>query len=175
MSDAIKKAKQHIKEEDYNEALKIARKRHGRDDIKSYLTILDLLIEKDHLPALEEKGMYYQYYDPNHGDGDYGERYFDEYLQKQPKSINVLCDKAMSCFNKGKLDEALEYMDTAYKKYDNYSEIEKPRISKKEIKMGKIELLVQAKEYNKALKLLNKYEEENKRLKKESQRRYVMK
>lgn len=160
MSDAIKKAKQHIKEEDYNEALKIARKRHGRDDIKSYLTILDLLIEKDHLPALEEKGMYYQYYDPNHGDGDYGERYFDEYLQKQPKSINVLCDKAMSCFNKGKLDEALEYMDTAYKKYDNYSEIEKPRISKKEIKMGKIELLVQAKEYNKALKLLNKYEEE---------------
>ena len=121
MSNAIDKAKQYIKEENYNEAFRLAKKRHGRDDIESYLTILDLLIENDYIPAIEEKGIYYQYYDETHDNGDYGEKYFDEYLNKQPKSINVLCDKAMSLANKNKIDKALEYMDTAYVKYDTYS------------------------------------------------------
>lgn len=107
MSDATQKAQLYIEEDNFKEALKLARKRHGKDDVESYLSILDLLIDKDYLPALEEKGMYYQYYDQNHDNGDYGEKYFDEYLEKQPKSINVLCDKAMSKFNKGKTDESL--------------------------------------------------------------------
>lgn len=158
MSDAIQEAKQLIEEGNYKDAIKIARKRHGKDDIDSYLSILDMLIKKEYLPALEEKGMYFQYYDPNHDNNDYGEKYFDEYLQKQPKSINVLCDKSMSLFNKGKIDEALEYVDKAYEKYNTYSKIEKPRISKKEVKMSKIELLIQAKEYKTALTELNKYE-----------------
>ena len=55
-------------------------------------------------------------------------------------------------------DEALEYMDKAEEKYKSYSPIEKPRISKKEIKMGKIELLIQAKRYEEALTNLNNYE-----------------
>lgn len=161
MSDAVEKAKNEINAGNYKEALKIARKRHGRDDIESYISILDLLIGENYLPALEEKGMYYQYYDPDHDGGDYGEKYFDEYLQKQPKSVNVLCDKAMSCFNKNRLDEALEYMDSAYNNYDKYSQVEKPRIKKSEVRMGKIELLIQAKEYKKALSALNRYEKEN--------------
>lgn len=160
MSSAVEKAKEYIEDEKYKEALKLARKRHGRDKVDEYLSILDLLIEENYLPALEEKGMYYQYYDESHGNGDYGEKYFDEYLKIQPKSVNVLCDKAMSSFNKGKIQEALEYMDNAYNNYDKYSEIEKPRISKKEVRMGKIELLVQAKEYEKALSGLNKYEKQ---------------
>lgn len=160
MSDAVEKAKQYIDDGNFEEALRIARKRHGRDDIDSYLKILDLLIEKDYLPSLEEKGMYYQYYDPTHDNGDYGEKYFDEYLQKRPKSINLICDKAMSNFNKGNITEALSFMDTAYREYENYSQAEKPRISKKEVKMGKIELLVQAKEYDDALTELNGYENE---------------
>ena len=45
MSDAIEKAKQYIEEENYKEAIKLARKRHSKDDIEEYLTILDLLIE----------------------------------------------------------------------------------------------------------------------------------
>ncbi|MBR1609990.1 MAG: hypothetical protein IJ672_00645, partial [Methanobrevibacter sp.] len=94
MSDAITQAKQFIEEENYKEAIQIARKRHGKDDVEEYLSILDLLIENDYLLALEEKGMYYQYYDENHDGGDYGEKYFDEYLKKQPRSINALCDKA---------------------------------------------------------------------------------
>ena len=158
MSDASEKAIKYINEGNFSEALKIAKKRHGRDDIDSYLTILDLLIEKEYLPALEEKGLYYQYYDPNHDNGDYGEKYFDRYLEVQPKSINALCDKAMSQSNKGKLDEALEYMDTAYEKYDNYSKVEEPRIKKKEVKMGKIELLIQSKKYEDGLKQLKDYE-----------------
>ena len=158
MSDAVEKATQEIKTENYKEALKIAKKRHGRDDIDSYLAILDLLIEKDYLPALEDKGLYYQYFDSNHDNGDYGEKYFDRYLEMQPKSINALCDKAMSRFNKGKVDEAMEYMDTAYEKYNSYSKVEEPRITKKEIKMGKIELLVQSKKYGESLKLLKDYE-----------------
>lgn len=158
MSDAVQEAKQLIEEGNYKDAIKIARKRHGKDDIDSYLSILDILIEKEYLPALEEKGMYFQYYDPNHDNNDYGEKYFDEYLQKQPKSINVLCDKSMSLFNKGKIDEAMEYIDKAYEKYNTYSKIEKPRISKKEVKMSKIKLLIQAKQYKNALTELNKYE-----------------
>lgn len=161
MSDAVEKAKQYINEENYEESIRLARKRHGKDDINGYLTILDLLIEKDYLPALEEKGLYYQYYDENHDNGDYGEKYFNIYLEKQPKSINAICDKAMSRFNKNCLDEALELMDEAYDKYDSYSKVEKPRIKKKEVKMAKIELLIQAKEYEDALPLLKQYENNN--------------
>ena len=158
MSDAIKTAKLYIEEENYDEAFRLAKKRHGKDDVESYLGILDLLIEKDYLLALEEKGMYYQYFDESHDNGDYGEKYFDEYLKRQPRSINVLCDKALSRFNKNDIDEALKYMDKAEEKYKSYSPIEKPRISKKEVKMGKIELLIQSKRYDEALKNLNEYE-----------------
>jgi len=158
MSDAIETAKLYIQEENYEETLKLAKKRHSKDDIDEYLTILDLLIDADYLLALEEKGMYYQYFDETHDNGDYGEKYFDEYLKRQPRSINVLCDKALSRFNKNRIDEALEYMDKAEEKYKSYSPIEKPRISKKEVKMGKIELLVQAKRYDEALKNLEIYE-----------------
>ena len=161
MSDAIEKAKQYIEEENYAEAIKIARKRHGKDDIEEYLKILDLLIDNDYLPALEEKGMYYQYYDESHDSGDYGEKYFDAYLQKQPRSINALCDKAMSNFNKNHLGAALELIDKAYDKYNSYAKIEKPRISKKEVKMAKIELLIQSKNYEDALTNLKDYENQN--------------
>ena len=158
MSDAVIKAKQYIEEGNLKEALKLARKRHGKDDADDYLSILDLLIDNDYLPALEEKGMYYQYYDETHGNGDFGEKYFDEYLEIQPKSINVLCDKAMSKFNKGNVNEALEYMDKALDKYKTYSKIEEPRLSKKEIIMARIELLIKAEKYDDALRSLNNYE-----------------
>ena len=158
MSEYIETAKQYISEGNEEEALKLARKRHGKDDAESYIAILDLLIENGNLAALEEKGMYYQYYDPTHDDGDYGEKYFDEYLSKQPRSINVLCDKAMSRFNKGNIDESLEYMDKAVDKYKSYSSIEKPRLSKKELIMARIELLIQAKRHEEALKSVKQYE-----------------
>ena len=158
MSEYIETAKQYISEGNEEEALKLARKRHGKDDVESYIAILDLLIENRNLAALEEKGMYYQYYDPTHDDGDYGEKYFDEYLSKQPRSINVLCDKAMSRFNKGDIDESLEYMDKAVDKYKSYSSIEKPRLSKKELIMARIELLIQAKRHEEALKSIKQYE-----------------
>lgn len=158
MSDAVEQAKEYIKNEEYEQALKLARKRHGKDDIDDYINILDLLIESDYILALEEKGLYYQYYDENHDNGDYGEKYFDAYLEKQPKSVNVICDKALSRFNKGHVDESIEYMDKAYDKYKSYSRIEKPRISKNEVLMGKIELLIQAKKYDEALVNLNNYE-----------------
>ncbi|WP_458403658.1 tetratricopeptide repeat protein [Methanobrevibacter sp.] len=158
MSKQIDEAKNYIESENFSEALKLARKRHGKDDIESYLSILDLLIEADYLPALEEKGMYYQYYDPSHDNGDYGEKYFDKYLEKQPRSINALCDKAMSRFNKGHVDEALGLINKAQEKYKSYSKIEKPRISKRELDMSRIELLIQSKRYDDALKDLIKYE-----------------
>jgi len=158
MSETIEKAKKYIAEENYKEALKIARKNHGKDNITTYINILNLLIDEEYLPALEEKGMYYQYYDKTHDNGDYGEKYFDLYLEKQPRSINVLCDKALSRFNKGHVTEALEYMDKAYDKYKSYSQIEKPRIKKKEVLMAKIELQIQAEQYSAALSNLNKYE-----------------
>ncbi len=158
MSNAIEQARQYIEKEDYKQALKLARKRHGKDDIDEYIGILDLLIDADYLLALEEKGIYYQYYDESHGNGDFGEKYFNQYLEKQPRSINVICDKALSRFNKGKIDESIELMDKAYDKYKSYSKIEKPRISKNEVLMGKIELLMQAKRYDDALAYLNKYE-----------------
>ena len=158
MSEAIETAKQYITNENYEEALKLARKRHGKDDVEDYLGILDLLIDEDYIIAIEEKGMYYQYFDETHDNGDYGEKYFDKYLKRQPRSVNALCDKALSRFNKGNVDEAIEYMDKAYDKYKSYSSVEKPRISKKEVLMGKIELLIQSKRYEDALESLNLYE-----------------
>ena len=158
MTNYIDQAQKYINDGNCTEAIRLARKRHSKDDIKNYLSILDLLINENYMIALEEKGMYYQYYDKTHDNGDYGEKYFDEYLNIQPKSINVLCDKAMSKFNKGNIDDALKYMDDAYKNYSNYSKIEKPRISKKELLIGKIELLIQAKRYEDALRFTNNYE-----------------
>lgn len=160
MSDAIETAKKYIEDKNYEEALKLARKRHGKDDVEDYLTILDLLIDADYILAIEEKGMYYQYFDENHDNGDYGEKYFDQYLEKQPRSINVISDKALSRFNKGHIDEAIAYMDKALDKYKSYSKIEKPRISKKEVLMGKIELLIQAKRFDDALSNVNTYEDQ---------------
>lgn len=158
MNEAMETAKKYIADNNCKEALKLARKRHGKEDVESYLAILDLLIDADYIIAIEEKGMYYQYYDETHDNGDYGEKYFDKYLEKQPRSVNAICDKALSRFNKGHIDEAIDYMDKAYDKYKTYSRIEKPRISKKEVLMGKIELLIQAKRYDDALANLNKYE-----------------
>lgn len=160
MSDAIDTSKKYIEDNNYEEALKLARKRHGKDDIEDYLAILDLLIDADYILALEEKGMYYQYYDETHDSGDYGEKYFNQYLEKQPRSINVISDKALSRFNKGKTDEAIELMDKALDKYKSYSKIEKPRIAKKEVLLGKIELLIQAKRYDDALTNLKTYEKQ---------------
>ena len=159
MSDAVKQAKQYINNKNYDEALKLARNRHGKDDIEDYITILDLLIDENYIIALEEKGMYYQYWDETHDNGDYGEKYFDQYLEIQPRSINVISDKALSRFNKGYTEEALNYMDKAYEKYNSYSKIEKPRIRKKEVLMAKIELQIQSKRYNEALSNLNNYED----------------
>ena len=59
MSDAVEQAQIYIEKEDYKQALKLARKRHGKDDIEEYIAILDLLIDDDHDNA------------------DYGEKYFD--------------------------------------------------------------------------------------------------
>ena len=44
MSDAVEQAKLYIQDENYEEALKIAKKRHSKDDIEEYISILDLLI-----------------------------------------------------------------------------------------------------------------------------------
>ena len=41
MSNAVEKAEELIEQEDYAGALKLARKRHGKDDIESYLTIFN--------------------------------------------------------------------------------------------------------------------------------------
>ena len=160
MSKSIETAKQYISNNNHKEALKLARKRHGKDDVEDYLAILDLLIDDGYLAAIEEKGLYYQYYDESHDNGDYGERYFDQYLEKQPHSINVLCDKSLSRFNKGEVEEALKHMDEALDNYDSYSEVEKPRISKREVLMNKIKLLIKAKRYPDALAHLDNYEDE---------------
>ena len=70
----------------------------------------------------------------------------------------MICDKAMSRFNKGDLNESLNYMDEALDKYKTYSKIEEPRLSKKELYMARIELLIKAKRYEDALRNLNNYE-----------------
>lgn len=160
MSDAIETAKRYIIDKNYKKALKLARKRHGKDDVKDYLEILNLLIDDNYLPAIEEKGLYYQFYDESHDDGDYGEKYFSQYLEMQPHSINVLCDMALSKSNKGEFEKSLEYMGEALNNYDSYCNIEEPRISKKEVLMSKIKLSIKAKRYSEALTCLDQYEDE---------------
>ena len=70
MSSKLEQAKELIKNEEYKKALDIAKKRHGNDKINEYLIILDLLIQEKYLPAIEERGHYHQYYDPNHDNGE---------------------------------------------------------------------------------------------------------
>ena len=55
MSEYIETAKQYISEGNEEEALKLARKRHGKDDAESYIAILDLLIENIYL----QYGIFY--------------------------------------------------------------------------------------------------------------------
>lgn len=160
MSNAIETAKQYVNGNNYENAISLARKNHGNDNVEDYLAILDLLIDANYLPAIEEKGIYYQHYDESHDNYDYGEKYFNRYLQEQPNSINVLCDKSLSKFNKGNLKGALKYIDKALNNYDSYYDIEKPRITKKEVLMSKIKLLIKAKMYEDALALLDQYETE---------------
>ena len=49
-------------------------------------------------------------------------------------------------------------MDKAVDKYKSYASIEKPRLSKKELIMARIELLIQAKRHEEALKSIKQYE-----------------
>lgn len=154
----MNQAKEYVGMGEYEKAIALARKRHSKGDVENYLEILDLLIDAEYIPAIEEKGLYCQYHDATHDDGDYGEKYFDRYLEMQPKSINALCEKAMSRYNKGDVETALKLMDDAYNSYSSYLKIEKPRISKNEVLMGKIELLIGDKRYGDALRILGSYE-----------------
>ena len=57
-------------EEDEKETLKELREiQKSNENWKNYLDILDLLINADYLPAIEEKGLYYQFYDESHDKG----------------------------------------------------------------------------------------------------------
>ena len=72
MSNAIETAKQYVNGNNYENAISLARKNHGNDNVEDYLAILDLLIDANYLPAIEEKGIYYQHYDESHDNYDYG-------------------------------------------------------------------------------------------------------
>ena len=80
MSNAVEQAQKYIENEEYKQALKLARKRHGKDDIDEYLTILDMLNDAGYILALEEKGLYYQYYDEIHVTEYYIESYLKDVL-----------------------------------------------------------------------------------------------
>ena len=66
MNNAIETAKQYVNGNNYENAISLARKNHGNDNVEDYLAILDLLIDANYLPAIEEKGIYYQHYDESH-------------------------------------------------------------------------------------------------------------
>ncbi len=160
MSEEVKKAENLINKQEYKKALDLAKKQHRKGKIENYINILDLLIENNYLKALEEKGLYYLYYDENHDNNDYGEKYFDKYLKAQPRSINALSEKAMARSEKKDYKKAITYMSKALDSYDKFSESEKPRISKEEVWMGKIELLLKENSPD-ALNELNKFEKEH--------------
>lgn len=159
MSDEIIKAKDFIENKECKKALDLAKKMHRKDRINDYLEILDLLIAEKYLPAFEEKGQYYLYFDENHDNEDYGEKYFNQYLEIQPHSINLMCSKAMALSYKD-LNKSIKLMDKALKSYDNFSEDEKPRITEEDIWMGKIELLVKKNDKKETLAELNNFEKE---------------
>lgn len=159
MSNEITKAKNFIENEEYKKAFDLAKKRHRKNKIEEYLKILDLLIQKDYLPALEEKGQYYLYYEGAQDTDDYGEKYFNKYLKLQPHSINVICGKAMALSKKNNMKSAISLMDKALNSYDNFSEDEKPRITLEEVWIGKIELMIKDNQDLDALKELDKFEE----------------
>lgn len=162
-----KNPKKLIEKKDYKEALSIAKKRHRKGKIDEYLEILDLLIEAKYLPAFEEKGQYYLYYNENHDNNDYGEKYFNSYLKIEPHSINAICGKSMALSEKGNFKDSIKLMKKALDSYENFSFDENPRISKSDVNMGYIELLLKANRNTEALNELDKFEEkypQNKKL-----------
>lgn len=161
MSDELIKAKELIENENCKKALDLAKKMHRKDKINEYLKILDLLMAENYLPAFEEKGQYYLYFDENHGDGDYGEKYFDQYMDLQPHSINIMCSKARALSYKGDFKKAIKLMQRALDSYENYSLEEAPRITKEEIELGKIELLFESDKKEETLNEINDFEKED--------------
>ena len=90
-----KKAIKLINNEEYEKANQLSFILFQKKNIKEFLEINNLLLEKNYIPALPLRGYYHLIEDAYHDNNDYGEKYFNKYLEKRPDSTSIRLQKEM--------------------------------------------------------------------------------
>ncbi len=111
------KALELIKNEKYKQANEFSFKLFQKKKVDEFLEINNLLLEKNYTPALLLRGYYHLVEDIHHDNGDYGEKYFNKYLEQRPDSTTVLFQKAVALQVKEKEKEGEELLDNLIENY----------------------------------------------------------
>lgn len=96
-----KKAIKLINNEEYEKANQLSFILFQKKNIKEFLEINNLLLEKNYIPALPLRGYYHLIEDAYHDNNDYGEKYFNKYLEERPDSTSIRFQKAIASSAKG--------------------------------------------------------------------------
>ncbi len=78
-----KKAIKLINNEEYEKANQLSFILFQKKNMKEFLEINNLLLEKNYIPALPLRGYYHLIEDAYHDNNDYGEKYFNKYLEER--------------------------------------------------------------------------------------------
>lgn len=112
-----KKAIKLINNEEYEKANQISFILFQKKNIKEFLEINNLLLEKNYIPALPLRGYYHLIEDAYHDNNDYGEKYFNKYLEERPDSTSIRFQKAIASSAKGNEEESKQIIDNLIENY----------------------------------------------------------
>lgn len=112
-----KKAIELINNKEYEKANELSFKLFQKKNIGEFLEINNLLLEKHYTPALLLRGHYHLVEDIYHDNNDYGEKYFNKYLEQRPDSISIRFQKAVALSAKGNEEESREIIENIIENY----------------------------------------------------------
>lgn len=112
-----KKVIELINKKEYGKLNKLSFKLFQKKKLNEFLEINNLLLKENYIPALPLRGYYHLVEDINHDNQDYGEKYFDKYLEKRPDSISILFQKAIALSAKGKKKESKQIIENLIENY----------------------------------------------------------
>lgn len=112
-----KKAIKLINNKEYEQANKISFILFQKKNIDEFLEINNLLLEENYIPALPLRGYYHLIEDMTHDNDDYGEKYFNKYLEKRPDSTSIRFQKAIALSAKGNEEESKKIIENLIENY----------------------------------------------------------
>ncbi|WP_299523896.1 lipopolysaccharide assembly protein LapB [uncultured Methanobrevibacter sp.] len=112
-----KKAIELINNKEYEKANKLSFRLFQKKNLNDFLEINDLLLKENYIPAIPLRGYYYLIEDITHDNQDYGEKYFNKYLEKRPDSISIRFQKAVALSAKGKEEESKQIIENLIENY----------------------------------------------------------